>query len=169
MTHLKRLNALLATAGSGAALVATLICLPVHNARAAGDSAVSTLVGSWGGSGRISYTDGSSEAIRCSAYYTGGGNALNMVIQCKSDKNPIHIRSKLRIQGSNASGDWEERTFNASGSVSGTVSASSMSLNISGGGFDGSMSVSFGMSSHTVNVTTKGIAMSRANMSFSRK
>jgi hypothetical protein len=138
-------------------------------AQAASDSLVSTLAGSWGGSGRISYIDGSSEAIRCSAYYTGGGSALNMVIQCKSDKNPIHIRSKIQINGSHASGEWEERTFNASGSVSGSVSSSSMSLNISGGGFNGSMSVSFSKSSHTVDVTTKGIAMSRAAMSFSRR
>lgn len=33
---------------------------------------LSTLVGSWGGSGRITYTDGASEGIRCTAYYSGG-------------------------------------------------------------------------------------------------
>lgn len=166
MTCLSHPRQLSAPAAVGLVLLASLACAP---ARAAGDSVVSALAGSWGGSGRISYTDGSSEAIRCTAYYTGGGNALNMVIQCKSDKNPIHIRSKLQIDGSHASGEWEERTFNASGSVSGSVSSGSMSLNISGGGFNGSMSVSFSKTSHSVNVTTKGIAMSRATMSFSRR
>ena len=169
MTHLKWLSTLLVPAVAGAALIAPLACVPVQSAHAASDNPVSILAGSWGGSGRISYTDGSSEAIRCSAYYNGGGKSLNMVVQCKSDKNPIHIRSKLQIDGSHASGDWEERTFNASGSVSGSVNSSSMSLNISGGGFEGSMSVSFGKTTHTVNVTTKGIAMSRANMNFSRR
>ena len=132
-------------------------------------TAVSTLVGSWGGTGRITYTDGSSEGIRCTAYYSGGGSELRMAIQCRSDKNPIHIRSTLRISGSRASGDWEERTFNASGSASGSVGSSSMSLNISGGGFSGSMSVSFGKASHSVSISTQGIAMSRATMSFSRR
>ena len=142
---------------------------PVPRVHAADDSTVSTLKGTWGGSGRISYTDGSSEAIRCTAYYTGGGNELRMVIQCKSAKNPIHIRSKLHIEGGHASGDWEERTFNASGTASGKVSGNKMSLNISGGGFNGSMSVSFGKSSHSVSISTQGIAMSKATMSFSRQ
>jgi len=166
MTRLTRLCRASATAAIAFAAVAAFTDAP---AAAAGEPAVSTLAGSWSGSGRISYTDGSSEAIRCTAYYTSGGRALSMVIQCKSDKNPIHIRSKLQINGSNASGEWEERTFNASGSVSGNVGNSNMSLKISGGGFDGAMSVSFTKSSHTVNVTTKGIAMSRATMNFNRR
>jgi len=166
MNRVTQLRHVTVPAATRLAVLVLLACGPVQ---AASDSAVSALTGSWGGSGRISYTDGSSEAIRCTAYYTGGGNALNMVIQCKSDKNPIHIRSKLRIDGSHASGEWEERTFNASGSVAGTVSANSMLLNISGGGFSGSMSVSFGKAAHTVNVNTKGIAMSRATMNFSRR
>lgn len=138
-------------------------------ANAAPQDAVATLVGSWSGSGRISYTDGSSEGIRCTAYYTGGGSTLKLAIQCKSDKNPIHLRSQLRISGSRASGDWEERTFNASGTASGTISANSLSLSVSGGGFTGSMGVSISKSSHTVTITTQGIPMTRATMNFSRR
>ena len=139
------------------------------SAPAFAQAGLGTLVGSWGGSGRITYTDGSSEGIRCTAYYSGGGSELRMAIQCRSDKNPIHIRSSLRISGNRASGQWEERTFNASGTASGTVSGGSMSLAISGGGFSGSMSVSFGQASHSVSISTQGIAMSRATMSFSRR
>lgn len=151
-----------------AALLGSLSML-VDVASAADASLVGSLIGAWGGSGRISYTDGSSESIRCNAYYTGGGNTLNMAIQCKSDSNAIHVRSKLRIDGSRASGEWEERTFNANGIASGRVDGSSMSLSLGGGGFTGSMSVSFGKSSHNVNISTQGIAMSRATMSFSRR
>lgn len=136
---------------------------------AAAQGAVATLAGGWSGSGRITYTDGSSEGIHCTAYYSGGGSDLTMAIQCKSDKNPIHIRSRLRISGSRASGEWEERTFNASGSASGTVSSSNISLHISGGGFSGSMTVNFSRSSHSVTISTEGIAMRRASISFSRR
>lgn len=132
-------------------------------------SVVSTLSGAWSGSGRISYTDGSSEAIRCTAYCTGGGSNLRLAIQCRSEKNPIHIRSDLNISGTRASGDWEERTFNASGSANGNVGNSKMSLVVTGGGFSGSMSVSFSRSSMQVSITTQGIAMSRASMSLSRQ
>lgn len=152
------------------AVCALAALLPMAElAGAASSSAISTLLGTWGGSGRITYTDGTSEGIHCNAYYTGGGDELRMAIQCKSEKNPIHIRSKLRITGNRAAGTWEERTFNASGNGSGTVSSNSMSLSISGGGFSGTMSVSFSKSSQTVTITTQGIAMSRATMNFKRR
>ena len=149
--------------------IAVMISMPIDAANAVESNAVATLIGSWGGSGRISYTDGSSESIRCTAYYTGGGNELRMAIQCKSDKNPIHIRSKLRIDGNRASGDWEERTFNASGTASGSIGSSNLSLGISGGGFTGSMAVSFSKASHSVNVSAQGVAMSRVTINFNRR
>lgn len=151
-----------------AALLALLV-VPFGEIHAIEAPVIATLAGSWGGSGRISYTDGSSESIRCNAYYTGGGNTLNMAIQCKSNSNAIHVRSKLRIDGARASGEWEERTFNANGTASGRVDGSSMSLSLGGGGFTGTMSVSFGKSSHSVSISTQGIAMSKATMSFSRR
>ena len=152
-----------------ATAMAALTLAPFGAAHAVDASAVSTLVGAWGGGGRITYTDGSSESIRCTGYYSGGGSELRMAIQCKSDRNPINIRSRLRIEGSRASGDWEERTFGASGNASGSVSSGNMSLGISGGGFSGSMSVSFGRSSHSVNISTQGVAMRRATINFSRR
>jgi hypothetical protein len=154
---------------SAAAISSMLLFVPAMTAIADQSSAVSTLLGTWSGNGRITYTDGSSEGIHCNAYYSGGGSELRMAIQCKSDKNPIHIRSQLRIDGNRATGSWEERTFNASGTASGSVSGGSMSLNIGGGGFSGTMSVSFGKSSHSVTISTQGIAMSRATMTFTKR
>jgi hypothetical protein len=155
----------------GLFVVANLAALAPKTApaTAAPPSAVATLLGTWSGSGRITYVDGSSEGIFCNAYYTGGGNKLRMAIQCRSDKNPIHIRSQLRMEGSRASGTWEERTFNASGTASGTVGSNSMSLFVTGGGFNGKMSVTFSKASHSVTISTQGIAMSRATMRLSRR
>lgn len=153
---------------AGSALAGATMVAVLQAAPAMAQSQIGGLIGDWSGSGRIYYTDGSSEGIRCSAYYSGGGSNLSMAIQCRSDKNPIHIRSKLRIEGSRASGEWEERTFNASGTASGSAGPGRLSLSVSGGGFSGSMSVSFSRSSHNVTITTQGVAMSRAVMNFSR-
>ncbi len=150
------------------ALAAAVVAAMAPSAAEAADL-VSALAGSWGGSGKITYTDGSSEGIQCTANYTGGGNELRMAIQCKSDKNPVHVRSKLRIEGNRASGEWEERTFNASGNATGSASANALSLSINGGGFDGSMAVNVGKSSHSIVITAKGVAMSRVTMNFSRR
>ena len=92
-----------------------------------------------------------------------------MAIQCKSDTNPINMRSRLKIDGSKASGDWEERTFNAAGSATGRAGSDSLSLSLAGGGFSGSMTVSFGKSRHSVSITTQGIGMKGANISMERR
>lgn len=151
-----------------AAMFFAVLAATAQPAAANGDVA-DLLLGSWGGSGRIHYTDGSSEGISCTAYYTGGGRELSMAIRCRSSRNPIHIRSKLQISGSRARGQWEERTFNASGSASGTVGSHSINLKVTGGGFSGDMTVTIGRSSNNVSIATKGIAMSKATMSFTRR
>jgi hypothetical protein len=133
------------------------------------DPGLGNLVGSWSGSGRLHYTGGSSEGIRCTAYYTLQSSAFSLAIQCRSEKNPIHIRSKLKISGKRLSGDWEERTFNAAGTATGTVSGDRINLNVDGGGFTGSMTVSIGRATHSVRIETKGIAMSRATMDFRKR
>ena len=160
---------LISSNASGQLLALVMVAGLANGPAKAAESGLATLAGSWGGSGRISYTDGSSESIRCTAYYTGGGAALRMAIQCRSDKNPIHIRSQLRVDGSRVSGQWEERTFNASGTASGKLGSNNLSLSISGGGFSGSMSVSFGRSSHSVNISAQGVALSRVTINFTRK
>lgn len=150
-------------------LTALTFCLALIAGGARADSSsVAVLAGSWSGAGRLHYTDGRSENIHCSAHYKGSDSELGLAIQCKSDTNPIHIRSKLRINGSRVSGDWEERTFNASGTASGSVSPGTLRLAVSGGGFNGSMTVTYGRGAHNVVITTQGIAMSKATINFSR-
>ncbi len=152
-----------------AATAILILLLSIAGTASAAPDAAGTLVGSWSGSGRINYADGTSEGISCSAYYTGGGRELTIAIQCRSERNPIHIRSRLQISGNRASGAWEERTFNASGTATGTIGANSISLNVSGGGFTGTMSVAVRQSSHNVTISTQGIAMSRATMALNRR
>ena len=83
----------------------------------ANPSPFDTLLGSWGGSGEIRLDKGRKERIKCNAYYTGGGSDLGLAIRCQSDNYKIEIRSKLSYSGGRLSGNWEERTFNASGTA----------------------------------------------------
>lgn len=139
------------------------------SASAADGDVVATLLGSWGGSGRLHFSDGSSQSISCSGHYTGGGDELRMAIQCKSETTPIHIRSRLKISGGRASGEWEERTYNANGNASGRAGNGSVSLGLSGGGFSGSMSVSYSKSHQNITISTQGIGMSKASISLNRR
>jgi hypothetical protein len=126
------------------------------------------LLGSWSGSGQIRYQSGDSEAVRCTAYYTGGGARLRLAIRCKSVSNEIEIRGQLALQADKVSGSWEERTFNVSGEASGRTAGGRMSLSIAGGGFSGSMVVSHEGTRQSVTISTSGIPMKSVNVTMSR-
>jgi hypothetical protein len=116
-------------------------------------------LGSWSGTGQVRYDDGRSESMRCQAFYTGGGQRLNLAIRCNSAGSEVAIRGQLTEAGGSVSGTWEERTFNAAGNVKGQISGNRLTLSVTGGGFTGSMSVSLGGSRQTVAISTQGIPM----------
>ena len=132
------------------------------------NSSFDGLLGAWSGSGQVRYQSGDTEGIRCTAYYTGGGQKLGLAIRCKSASNDIDIRGALTHQGEKVSGTWEERTFNASGEASGRIAASRLNLSISGGGFSGTMAVSYSGARQTVAITTQGIPMKSVNVTLTK-
>lgn len=118
------------------ALVAgMLVCEVVGSAGSAVASPFLALKGTWAGSGVIRLDNGSTEAIRCKAYYTmkASGRELGMSIRCASPSNKIDLRAGLEHKDDNSvSGSWEERTFNANGQAFGKTSETSMRLDITG-------------------------------------
>ncbi|MCB1519217.1 MAG: hypothetical protein KDJ37_01425 [Hyphomicrobiaceae bacterium] len=155
--------------GMAIAAITSMVSLFSAGAVAA-ESPFASLAGTWSGSGKIKLEGGKSEAIRCRAYYTtnSGGAGLGMAIRCASSSNKIEMRANLKYAGGNVSGDWEERTFNASGQVKGQASADRLSLSIDGGGLNGRMSVRLGSSSQSVSISTSGSAFRGLNLSLSR-
>lgn len=126
-----------------------------------------TLLGSWGGTGEIRLDQGRKERIKCNAYYTGGGAQLSLAIRCQSESYKIEIRSKLSYSGGRLSGNWEERTFNATGTASGTATASNIRLSITGP-VTGSMNVNFTKSRQSVSISTRGTALQGVNITLGR-
>jgi hypothetical protein len=138
-------------------------------ARAVDKGPFGQLLGSWGGGGMASYQDGSKERLSCTAYYTGGGTQLRLAIQCKSPSHNIHMRGSVSASGGRLSGQWEERTFNVGGSLSGRVAGNKISMSV-GGNMQGSMNVSYTGNRQSVAIATGGSAPLRSvNMSLSRR
>jgi hypothetical protein len=149
-----------------ATLVLAVLLLPIGASRA-DSSPFDSLLGSWGGTGEIKLDKGRRERIKCNAYYTGGGSQLGLAIRCNSDSYKIEVRSKLSYSGGRLSGNWEERTFNASGSASGTATSSRITLSIRGG-VSGTMVVSYTKSRQTVSISTQGIALQGVSITLGR-
>ena len=145
-------------------LAIAVVALPATAALPA--SAFDALFGAWSGSGQIRYHDGSAEPVRCTAYYTGGGDRLRLAIRCRSTSNAIEIRGQLTARGDTIAGTWEERTFNAAGQASGRVAANRITLSVTGGGFSGSMSVSSSGGQQKVVISTEGIPMKNVTITM---
>lgn len=131
----------------------------------------SSLSGFWIGPGRIEFAEMASEALLCKAYYTTTGQAdrLNIVLRCASRTNKIELRAKLSAEGSNLIGTWEERTFNASGTVAGKATDGKIALAIdSGGGFSATMLVIQDNAHHSVSITARGVGFKTVYVSLSR-
>jgi hypothetical protein len=144
-----------------------LLALP---ARSAAASPFADLGGSWSGSGQVRLEGGRTEGLSCKAYYLpkSGGSGLGLAVRCASASNKIEMRANLVSTGNQVSGNWEERSYNASGSVAGVAAGNNLRLTISGGGLSGSMSVTTNGRSQAIAVRTDGSALKGVNISLRR-
>lgn len=150
---------------------ASLLALAAMALPAAAAGPFATYNGSWSGSGQIRLDNGKTESLKCKAYYTpkDDGDAIGLALRCASASNKIELRAQLEADGGRVSGSWEERTFNASGSVTGEASSTHIKLAINGGGFTGSMSVTTSGASQSISVVTQGgMALRGINISMRR-
>lgn len=134
----------------------------------AAEPSFSPLLGSWGGSGTYRLQDGTSERLKCDAYYTGSGSQLGIAVRCSGQTNKIEMRSKLSASGASLSGNWEERTYNAEGAATGTLTEDRIKLSISGG-VSGSMTINYDRSKQNVAIATEGIPLKSVTLSLTRK
>lgn len=126
------------------------------------------LAGSWSGSGSVRFDSGHTERLTCRGHYTDHGSGIGLALRCASASAKIDLRSTLHYHSGRVSGEWEERSFNASGTASGRASNGSMNLAISGSGMSGSMSVSFSGSSQSVSISTSGTSLRGVSISLLR-
>lgn len=166
MSRALHILSLFATSAFAFALVAAPVA---SETAAAAESPFAALVGTWSGSGTAQFDGGKTESLRCKGYYTnnGGPNNLGLSIRCANASAKVELRASLNYANGNVSGDWEERTYNQSGSVSGKASSNRLNLAINGG-INGSMNVSISGGTHQVSVSTSGPTLKGIRISMSR-
>lgn len=155
---------------SGPLGLLVLLAGSLHIASAAPQEVFDSMSGFWMGPGRIAFDEGSSEALLCKAYYATADqtNRLSIVLRCASRSHKIELRAKLAAAGSNLTGTWEERTFNASGTATGQATDGKITLSIDGGGFTAEMLVIQDRGQQSVSITTQGVGFKTVSVSLSR-
>ncbi len=153
--------------GRGIALGVLMMAAGFSEARA--ETPFQALAGTWAGSGQIRLDNGKTESLKCRAFYTQKETtSLGIALRCASASNKIELRANLNQSGSQVDGSWEERTFNAAGTVTGKVTSGRINLSITGGAFSGTMNVAITGARHTVSIDTNGIGLRAVNISLSR-
>jgi hypothetical protein len=148
---------------------AMLFLAPVYQPTLAqSDNVFGAFGGSWRGNGQIRLKNGAKENISCRGYYNAkGGAELSIALLCASPSYKIEMRSTLNSSGNRVTGRWEERNFNAEGTVSGSVSANRINLSI-GGALTGNMSVSLNGNNQSVDIRTPRGGFEAVTISLSK-
>lgn len=133
------------------------------------EGAFASFGGNWRGSGNITLSGGQKEKLTCKAYYNpkSGGAELGIALTCSSQSNKIELRANLNSSGDKVTGSWEERAFNSSGNITGRANGNKMNLSISGT-LTGTMSISTGGGSQSVNINTDGTGFKSVSLTLSK-
>lgn len=128
-----------------------------------------SLSGRWSGSGHVRFEGGQTERISCRANYTpsSGGSGLGLTLRCASASNKIELYSSMSASNGRVTGQWEERSFGVSGTVSGRADGGNLTLRINGD-LAGSMRVSTSGASQSVSISTSGASLQGVHVALSR-
>jgi uncharacterized protein (DUF2147 family) len=147
------------TAASLAALAAT--------AAAAGP--IEELDGYWSGSGTVVLSEGS-ERVKCAVRYKvgQGGTQIKQTMRCASADYSINATAELAVSGAQIAGNWEEKTYSASGQVSGRYTGSTFVLSIKGANFSAAMHVGLSSCKQSITIHPRGLEVRRISMNLAK-
>ncbi len=127
--------------------------------------ALSPYSGSWSGNGTFATLSGARENLKCTASIPLSGNTLKVNVRCASASGGINARSVIALNGSALTGTWEERTYNAEGTLRGTLLSNEISLTLNGP-FVGSMRLS--VSGKTLKVSLSSTKFGNASVTLAK-
>jgi hypothetical protein len=149
-------------------LAAALLSCVTTAGAAAGP--IEDLTGYWMGSGTVQLTNRDTEKVKCAVVYKVGeeGTRIKQTLRCASADYNINAVAELRVAGAQVSGNWEEKTYSATGQVSGRYTGSAFALSIEGANFTAAMSLGLSACKQTINIQPKGLEVRRITLNLAK-
>lgn len=123
----------------------------------AGPALFARMAGGWSGGGRIMFSDGRDERIRCRADFTDqAGEALEQRLRCASDNYNFDIGSTVAARGDHISGDWTEATRNVAGQIEGRVFGNHIEAHVQAAAFQANLALSVSGNALRVTLAPQG-------------
>ena len=144
--------------------------LAFASAVAALASPIEDMNGYWSGNGSVVLSNGSTERVKCSVFYkvSEGGTQIRQSMRCASADYKIDALAELRVRGERVSGSWEEKTYSATGEVSGRFADNNFVLSIKGANFTAAMSVSLSNCKQNISISPQGLDVTRISIGLGK-
>jgi len=143
---------------------------PVEAAHAQSAAPFAGLSGKWSGDGSIVLTSGATERLRCDATYTvsGGGDNLDLSLQCASDSYNFDLRIALADKGGQVLGSWNEVTKSIEGGISGQDSKGLIQVMVRGQDFTAAVVVKTHEAAQSVSIRAQSGELSQVAITLHR-
>lgn len=128
------------------------------------------LAGYWTGGGQVALNNGKTERVKCAVTYKVGDNGVQVRqnMRCASADYTINASAELNVSGANVTGSWEEKTYSATGQVSGRYAGTTFTLNIKGASFTAAMNVSTTGCKQNINIAPQGLEVTRISIGLAK-
>jgi hypothetical protein len=126
--------------------------------------------GYWSGNGSVILSNGNTERVKCAVTYrvSDGGTQIRQSMRCASADYKIDALADLRVKGEKVSGSWEEKTYSATGAVSGKYSENNFVLSIQGANFSAAMNVSLSDCKQNISISPQGLDVTRISIGLGK-
>jgi hypothetical protein len=159
--------------GSGVPMTkrATAVACLVAMLAASGATAapIEELDGYWSGGGTVVLSEGT-ERVKCAVRYRvgQGGTQIKQTLRCASADYTINATADLAVNGAQVTGNWEEKTYSATGEVSGRYTGGSFVLTIKGATFTASMTMELSTCKQSIQIRPRGLEVRRISMNLAK-
>jgi hypothetical protein len=122
-------------------LSAVLSFALVSPAPAQGASPFAKLAGRWLGEGRLGYTGGKTETVKCRVTYVVSEPQVRQTIRCATEGDTVEVQSIVTHASGLINGTWRELSRNWTGELSGSVTANGFKVVIRGSELNANMDI----------------------------
>jgi hypothetical protein len=151
-----------------AGLALALLLSPLTAHAIAGPFAA--LTGNWSGAGKIVFSDGHEEGLRCRATESGGqGDNLQLTLRCASASYNFELSSDVTYQGGAISGSWSEASHNVGGSLTGRASGNHIEAAARAPNFAANLSLTTTGNRQMVSIRSAGSEIAEVTLALSRR
>ena len=124
--------------------------------------------GYWSGVGVVTWSNGTTEQLKCVATYRPGADQLRQNQRCASQGYSISAAVELKFAGDAVAGTWEEKTYSANGAITGRLTDTGFLLSIKGPTFSAAMNVEHSACKQSIDIEPIGVDVSRIKIGLGK-